>query len=312
MLKYIGKRLLWMIPIIIGVSLVVYALISLVPGTPADIILGANADQAQIDAMNEAIGYNKPFWIRYFTYMSGVLRLDFGTSYVSSLPVIGELSIKIPISLMLAFSAITASLAIGVPLGVLSAVKQYSLLDVIPTSIAMILAAAPSFWIGLMLMLKFSLEHQWLPSFGVESLRSYVLPTLTLAACYGATMLRFTRSSMLETIRQDYIRTARAKGATERVVIWRHALKNALLPVITSAGNTFGALLGGAIVTETLFSLPGLGTFIVNGVKQKDIPVVMGGTITLAVLFAFVMLLVDLAYAFADPRIKAKYARKRG
>ena len=312
MSKYIAKRLLWMIPITIGVSLIVFFLISLVPGDPGSIILGPNAEQAQIDAMNESLGYYDPFWVRYFNYMAGVIRLDFGTSYVTNLSVLQELQSKVAISMIVALSAIIGSLAIGVPLGVLSAVKQYSLLDVIPTSIAMVLAAAPSFWVGLMLMLEFAQKREWFPSFGTEAPGWYILPMLTLAAVYGATMLRFTRSSMLETIRQDYIRTARAKGASERVVIWRHALKNALLPVITSAGNTFGALLGGAIVTETLFSLPGLGTFIVNGIKQKDIPVVMGGTITLAVLFAFVMLAVDLLYALADPRVKAKYSGKRG
>lgn len=312
MLRYIGKRLLWMIPIILGVSIIVFFLIDLIPGDPASIILGPNADQAQIDAVNESLGYYKPFWIRYFTYMADVIRLDFGDSYVSGLAVMTELESKIKISLIVALSAIIGSILIGVPLGILSAVKQYSLLDVIPTSLAMILAAAPAFWVGLMLMLKFSLDLGWLPPFGVERWNWFVLPMLTLSSVYGATMLRFTRSSMLETIRQDYIRTVRAKGATERIVIWRHALKNALLPVITAAGNTFGALLGGAIVTETLFSLPGLGTFIVNGVKQKDIPVVMGGTISLAVLFAFVMLTVDLIYAFVDPRVKAIYSGKRG
>ncbi|MBR6704223.1 MAG: ABC transporter permease [Lachnospiraceae bacterium] len=311
MLKFIGKRLLWMIPIAIGVSLIVFALISLVPGDPASTILGPSADQAQIDALNTKLGFYDPFWVRYFRYMGGVIRLDFGESYVTKIPVIQELKSKIVISVIVAFSSIAGSLLIGVPLGILSAVKQYSLLDVFPTSLAMVLAAAPSFWVGLMLILVFSLKLGWLPSFGVEKAGWFVLPMLTLTAVYGATMLRFTRSSMLETVRQDYIRTVRAKGAAERVVIWRHALKNALLPVITAAGNTFGALLGGAIVTETLFSLPGLGTFVVNGIKQRDIPVVMGGTITLSVLFSFVVLAVDLIYAFVDPRVKAKYTGRR-
>ena len=303
MLKVIGKRLLWMIPIAIGVSLIVFALISLVPGDPASTILGPSADQAQIDALNTKLGFYDPFWVRYFRYMGGVIRLDFGESYVTKIPVIQELKSKIVISVIVAFSSIAGSLLIGVPLGILSAVKQYSLLDVFPTSLAMVLAAAPSFWVGLMLILVFSLKLGWLPSFGVEKAGWFVLPMLTLTAVYGATMLRFTR--------QDYIRTVRAKGAAERVVIWRHALKNALLPVITAAGNTFGALLGGAIVTETLFSLPGLGTFVVNGIKQRDIPVVMGGTITLSVLFSFVVLAVDLIYAFVDPRVKAKYTGRR-
>jgi len=310
MIRYILKRLLWMIPIIVGVSVIVYALISLVPGSPGAIILGSSATQEQIDALNEELGYYDPFWVRYFNYMMGVVRLDFGTSYLTKHVVFEELTAKVPISLTLSLMSILASLLIGVPLGILSAVKQYSLFDVIPTGLAMILSAAPSFWVGIMLMLEFSLKRQIFPSFGAEGLQSYILPMLTLAAVYGSSMMRYTRSSMLDTIRQDYIRTARAKGASERVVIWGHALKNGLLPVITSAGSTFGNLLGGAIVTETLFTLPGLGTFIVEGIKKKDIPVVMGGTITLAVLFAFVMLIVDLLYAAVDPRIKAKYSGK--
>lgn len=312
MYKYVLKRLLWMIPIILGVSFVIFSLINLTPGDPGSIILGGSAEQSQIDAFNESVGYNKPFLVRYINYMAGVLRFDFGTSYVSKQPVGEELLNKISVSFAVALLGITASLFIGVPIGILSAVKQYSILDTATSSVAMLLAAVPSFWVGLMLLLEFSLKIPLFPSFGAEKPGWWVLPMLTLASLHGSSMMRYTRSSMLETIRQDYIRTARAKGVKERIVIMRHALKNALLPVITSAGNTFGALLGGAIVTETLFSLPGLGTFIVNGIKQKDVPVVMGGTITLATMFSFVMLSVDLLYAFADPRIKARYQRKRG
>jgi len=311
MIRYVIKRLLWMIPIIIGVSMLVFFLVSLIPGDPASIILGVNADQATIDALNKSIGYYDPFWLRYVRYMSGIFSMNLGTSYATSIPVVEDLLAKIPISLTVAFTGIIGSLLVGIPLGVLSAVKQYSLLDVIPTSIAMILAAAPSFWVGMLLMLEMALKHKWLPSFGTEVPTWFILPMLTLVSVYGSTMLRFTRSSMLETIRQDYIRTARAKGVNESVVVWKHELQNALLPVITAAGNTFGALLGGAIVTETLFSVPGLGTYIVNGIKMKDIPVVMGGTITLAVMFALIMLLVDLLYAFFDPRVKAKYSGRR-
>lgn len=310
MYRYVLKRLLWMIPIILGVSFVIFTLINFSPGDPGSIILGGSAEQAQIDAFNESVGYNKPFLVRYFNYMLGILRFDFGTSYVSKASVGEELISKISVSFTVAVLGILASLLIGVPIGVLSAVKQYSILDTATSTIAMLMAAIPSFWIGLMLLLEFSLKNPLFPSFGAEDSGWWVLPMLTLASLHGSSMMRYTRSSMLETIRQDYIRTARAKGVRERIVIIRHALKNALLPVITSAGNTFGALLGGAIVTETLFSLPGLGTFIVNGVKQKDIPVVMGGTIALATMFSFVMLTVDLLYAFADPRIKARYQRK--
>ena len=311
MYKFVVKRLLQLIPVIIGVTFIVFFIMNLAPGDPAAIILGDQATAEALAMKREELGLNDPLLVRYFNYMKNLLRFDFGTSYVSRLPVMGELSVKVPISIIVAFTAIAGSLLVGIPLGVLSAVKQYSLLDVIPTSMAICLASAPSFWLGLLLMLEFSLRHQWLPSFGVEKPWWFILPMLTLVAIYGSNQMRLTRSSMLETIRQDYISTVRAKGATERVVIWRHALKNALLPVITAAGNNFGILLGGAIVTETLFSLPGLGTFIVNGVKQKDVPVVMGGTITLAALFAFVMLAVDVIYAFADPRVKARYKKMK-
>ncbi len=312
MIRYVLNRLLWMIPIILGVSLLVFFLISLCPGDPATIILGNMADAESVRALNEQLGFYDPFWVRYFRYMAGVFKLDFGQSYCSRLPVLGELKVKIPISITVAFLGIVGALAVGIPLGVLSAVKQYSLLDIIPTSIAMALAAAPSFWVGMMLMFWLALKHNLLPSFGTDKPMWYILPTLTLMAVHGSTMLRFTRSSMLETIRQDYIRTARAKGATESVVVWRHELKNALLPVITAAGNTFGVLLGGAIVCETLYSIGGLGTYVVNGIKMNDLPVVMGGTITLATMFAMVNLIVDLLYAFFDPRVKARYQRRRG
>ena len=311
MIKYILRRLLMMIPVLLGVSILIFLLVNSIPGDPASYALGADATQEQIDSFNESIGYYDPLPVRYVNYMKNLLRFDFGTSYVSKLAVLDELGAKVPISIIVAFTAILGSLLVGIPLGILSAVKQYSLLDIIPTSLAICLASAPSFWLGLLLMLEFSMKLQLLPSFGVEKPGWFILPMLTLVAIYGSNQMRLTRSSMLETIRQDYINTVRAKGATERVVIWRHALKNALLPVITAAGNNFGILLGGAIVTETLFSLPGLGTFIVNGVKQKDVPVVMGGTLTLAALFAFIMLAVDIIYAYADPRVKARYKKMK-
>lgn len=307
MYKYVVKRLVWMIPIVIGVSIVIFIILSITPGDPGTFILGGGGTQGEVDAINHQLGYDLPGWQRYFKYMSGVVRLDFGTSYMTKLPVINEVLTKIPVSVSVAIFGILASLLIGIPLGVLSAVKQYSIWDTFPTFLAIFLSAAPSFWVGLMFMWLFSVELGWFPAQGLTSVKGYVMPTLTLGLIYGAQTLRFTRSSMLETIRQDYIRTAKAKGASRSAVIWKHAIKNALLPVITVTGNNFGALLGGAIVTETLYGLPGLGSYIVSGVKSKDVPVVMGGTISLAILFSIVMLLVDLIYAYVDPRIKAKY-----
>lgn len=311
MIRYILKRLLWMIPILLGVSIVVFWLTDLVPVDPATSILGTAATKESIEALNHQLGYDLPFGQRYLNYMIDVLfHFDFGTSYITKTPVLNELITRVPISAKVAFGAIVVAVFIGVPIGILSAVKQYSILDAVSSAIAMVLAAAPAFVIGMLLLLEFSLKRGWLPAYFAAGADAYVLPILTLGLVYGATMMRFTRSSMLETIRQDYIRTARAKGIQERKVIMGHALTNALLPVITAAGNTFAALLGGAVVTETLFSIPGLGTFVVNAVKQKDVPVVMGGTICIALLVSIVILTVDIIYAYVDPRIKAKYAKE--
>ncbi len=310
--RYILRRILLLIPIVIGVSFIIFSILYIIPGDPGSIILGPGATQADIDKLNTTLGYNLPFFQRYFMYIfNAIFKFDLGISYSRRLPVFTEVVARLPVSVFIAFNGILFAILIGVPIGVLSAVKQYSLLDKIPTAVSLFLASLPAFLIGMVLMLFFSLRLGWLPSSGVGRWTHFVMPMFALGLPYAAQQLRFTRSSMLETIRQDYVRTARAKGATERNVIWKHAMKNALLPVITIAGNNFGILIGGAVVTETLFGIPGLGTLIVNGVKQKDIPIVMGGIITLAVVFSIIMLLVDLAYAFVDPRIRARYTGKR-
>lgn len=307
--RFIIKRLLMMIPIIIGVSFLIFVIIDMIPGDPGSNLLGAGASQEDIDLMNKQLGYNRPLLERYGKYIyNAVFRFDLGKSYATKKPVLNEIANRLPVSLKVAFNAILFSLVFGVPLGVLSAVKQNTIFDRIPTGLALLLAAQPAFLIGLVLMLVFSLRLGWFPATGIASWKSYVMPMIALGLPYGGRQLRFTRSSMLETIRQDYVRTARAKGASERIVIWKHAMKNALLPVITVAGNSFGILIGGAIATETLFGLPGLGSFIVSGIKQKDVPVVTGGIIIFAIVFSFVILAVDLSYAYVDPRIRAKYS----
>ncbi len=313
MYRFILKRLLMMIPIIIGVSLLIFVIIDMVPGDPGSNLLGPGARQEDIDLMNEQLGYNRPLLQRYGVYMyNAIFNLDLGKSYSTKKPVFSEVANRLPVSLKVAFNAILFSLVFGVPLGVLSAVKQNTLFDRIPTGLALLLASQPAFLIGLVLMLIFSLRLGWFPVTGVASWKSYVMPMIALGLPYGGRQLRFTRSSMLETIRQDYVRTAKAKGVPSRVVIWKHAMKNALLPVITVAGNSFGILIGSAIATETLFGLPGLGTFVVMGIRQKDVPVVTGGIIILAIIFSFVILAVDISYAFVDPRIRAKYSGRRG
>ncbi|MDD4657770.1 MAG: ABC transporter permease [Eubacteriales bacterium] len=310
MYKYVIKRLLLMIPVLLCAIFLVFAIMSLTPGDPGSLILGMTAKQEDIDQLNHEFGYDKPFLIRFADYVKNiVLRFDFGNSYRTRTPVFKEIAARFPNTLKLAVGSIILSSILGISLGILSAVKQYSFIDNLFTMIAMFFAAVPGFWFGLMLMLLFSLRLGWLPPNGVESWRHFVLPTITLAVGGAAGLLRLTRSTMLETIRQDYIRTARSKGASERAVIWKHALKNALLPVITSLGMNFGASLGGAIIIETVFAMPGLGTHIVNAIRQKDIPVVLASTLLLATLFCVIMLIVDIVYAFLDPRIKAKYSK---
>lgn len=312
MYRYILRRLLLMIPVILGVSFIIFTIMYFIPGDPASMLLSADATQEDIEELNEQLGFNDPFFVRYFNYIFNALRGDFGISYKNRQPIAAEIGKKLPVSATLALGSITISLLIGIPIGVLSAVKQYSLADKIPTSIALFVAAMPAFIIGMILMLVFGLKLKLLPVSGVtKGLKSYVLPWISLGLPYGARQLRFTRSSMLETIRQDYVRTAKSKGASSQKVIWGHAMKNALMPVITVAGTSFGGLLGGAVATESLFGLPGLGAYISDGIKFKDVPAVMGGIIIFASMFSIVMLLVDISYALVDPRIKAKYSGKR-
>lgn len=310
MYKYIIKRLLMIIPILFGVALIIFFILQFTPGDPGSLILGAGGDQSAIDKLNEELGYNRPVFEKFLSYISNVIfNLDFGISYRTRLPVFDAMKDRIPVSIILASSTIIFASMLGIPIGVFSAVKQYSLLDTFPTVISLFLAALPGFWLGMMMMYLFSLKFGWLPSNGVGTWQHYILPVVSLGLPYAAQEMRFTRSSMLETIRQDYVRTARAKGANERIVIWKHALKNALLPVITVTGGNFGALLGGAVVTESLFNIPGLGSLIVTSIKLKDVPTVMGSTMILAAMFSLILLGVDLLYAYVDPRIKAKYSK---
>jgi peptide/nickel transport system permease protein len=307
--RYVVKRLLLLIPIILGVTFIIFSIMALTPSSPGRLILGIQASEEAVAEKNHELGYDKPFLTRFVNYVKDGLKGDFGKSYLTSRPVVEEIANRFPTTLRLAICAVLTSVIIGVPLGILSAVKQYSALDLISTVTAMFMASVPGFWLGLMMMLLFSLKLGWLPVSGAGTWAHYVLPTLTLAIPSSASLLRLTRSTMLETIRQDYIRTARAKGATEGRVIFRHALKNALLPLITSVGMSFGGLLGGTVLIESVFSFPGLGSRMLEAIRDKDIPMVTGCTVFLAVLFCLIMLVVDLLYAYVDPRVKAQYSK---
>jgi len=312
MYRYVLKRLLLIIPILLGVAFVVFTIMDFTPGSPALIMLGQGATDEAIAQLNHQLGFDRPFFVRFFNYIEKlVLHFDFGNSYSTKQPVAHEILARFPHTLKLALASIVFSSVLGLSLGILSAVKQYTAIDTTLTVLAMAFAAVPGFWLGMMLILLFAVKLGWLPANGVTTWRNFILPMIALSMQQAAVDMRLTRTTMLETIRQDYVRTARAKGAPEKTVIWKHALKNALLPVVTNMGTSFGHLLGGAAVAETVFVIPGLGTYIVNGIRMKDIPVVMASITMFAAMFCIIILIVDLLYAFIDPRIKAKYTRSR-
>lgn len=309
MYRYFIMRILLLIPVLLGVTFIIFALMAIAPGDPGRAILGTSATEEAVIQFNTKIGYYDPFFVKYAKFLVGMMRFDFGTSYSSTTSVTIEIIKRFPTTLAIATFSMLFAVGVGVPLGTLSAVKQYSVTDNISRVTSITLAAIPFFWLGLMMIYWFSLKLHWFPSYGIASWKNFVMPTVALGLPYAARQLRMTRSCMLETIRQDYVRTARAKGALEKTVVWKHAFKNALLPIITMIGMQFGGLLGGAIVTESVFSMPGLGTYLINAIRAKDIPAVMGTTVVLAVAFCLVMMIVDLFYAIIDPRIKAKYSR---
>ena len=317
MYKYIIKRLLMLIPVIIGVTFIVFFILNLTPGDPAVIILGDQATEEQLAMKREELGLNDPLLVRYVNYMFGLLHGDLGTSYRNSIPVWNQVAERLPNTALLAVCGIFISLLVGIPIGIISAKKQYSLIDNVTMVFALIGVSMPNFWSGLLLTMVFALSLGWLPSQGMGSggfipvLKSLILPSVTLGMQSTAMVARMTRSSMLEVIRQDYISTARAKGVSERIITFQHMLRNALIPIITAVGLQFGSLLGGAMLVETVFSWPGLGRLMVDSIKSKDIPIVLGCVIIMATMFSLVNLLVDIIYAFVDPRIKSLYKKGR-
>ena len=307
MYRYIVRRLLMLIPVMLGVSFIVFTIMYFTPGDPAKIILGERAPAAEVAALRTQMGLDDPFLVQFFNFIKNAVQGDFGRSLVTKRPVAEELFARFPATIQLAGSAVLIAVAIGIPVGILSAIKQYSVFDGVAMTLALVGVSMPNFWQGLMMIILFSVYLRWLPSSGYGTLRHLIMPAITLGTSSAALITRMTRSSMLEVVRQDYIRTARAKGLDESVVINRHALKNALIPVVTVIGLQFGYLLGGAVLTETVFSWPGVGRMMVDAIRQKDFPVVQAGVLLLALSFSLVNLLVDILYAYIDPRIKAQY-----
>ncbi|EGW35983.1 ABC transporter permease [Desulfosporosinus sp. OT] len=338
MLKYIIKRILMLIPVLIGVSIIVFLIMRVFSPDPAPIVLGQHATQISVEAWRQANGLNDPIFLQYFHFISGALTGDLGTSFYTKMPVIKEIFSRFPATIELAMVSIILASLFGILIGVVSAVKKNSIFDNAGMLLALVGVSMPIFWLGILLIIFFSGTLHWLPSSGrinpllqpghvtgfylvdsliagdmdafIDALRHLVLPACALAMYSMAIITRMTRSSMLETLQQDYIRTARAKGISEGKVIGKHALRNGLIPIVTVIGLQLGSLLGGAVLTETVFSWPGIGAYTVACILKSDFPVVQGVVLLIAFVFVLVNLIVDVIYAFLDPRIK--YSKKEG
>lgn len=309
MYKYILKRLILLIPIMLAVSFIVYFVVDLAEGDVVDIIAGTEVSQEDKEQMREEMGLNDPVIVRYFRYMAGVVTGDMGTSPVSHLDVFDVYISKLPNTIVLAFGSIFVALLIAIPLGITGAVHQNTWLDSGSMILGLLGISVPTFWLGLLMIIVFSLNLGLFPSGGNEGITSIVLPAVTLGAAQAGLIMRTTRSSMLEVLRQDYLRTARAKGVPEKEVINKHAFKNALIPILTVVGNQLGVSLGGAIMAETVFAWPGVGRLVVDSISNRDTQMVTGAIILTTMLSSVIILLVDIAYAYVDPRIKARYVK---
>jgi len=296
-----------MIPVCLGVIILIFLILHASPGDPAQMVLGEMATEEQLVELREELGLNDPLLVQLGHYLWDLLHGDFGFSYMSRAPVLDEIVARFPTTLLLATLSVLIMIIIGLPIGILSAVKQYSLLDNVTMTLALIGVSMPTFWIGMQMVLTFSLKLGILPPSGFEGPEYWIMPALSVGIANAGFMTRLTRSNMLEVIRQDYIRTARAKGQDEGTIVFHHALRNALLPIITYVGIQLGLALGGAMVTESVFSIPGIGTYMLQAIKTRDYPVIQGGVVIVAVCFSFINLIVDILYAFIDPRIKAQY-----
>lgn len=304
MIMFILRRIMQTLPVVIGVTFVVFFIMQLVPGDPAVLLAGEGASKETIEAIREQLGLNRPLFVQYFDYLINIFRGDFGVSLKNSQPVLDEILVRLPITIELAFFSILITIVLGMAAGIISAIKPYSLTDTSVMIVALLGISLPSFWFGLMMMYFFSVKLQILPVAGWDSILHIILPALTLGAGGAAIVARMTRSSMLEVIRQDYIRTARAKGIRETVIVYKHALRNALIPVITVVGLQFGALLGGTVLVESIFAINGLGRMIVDAIRMRDLPMVQGGVLVASLVFVVVNLFVDVLYRFFNKRIE--------
>ncbi len=338
MFAYAARRILGLLPVLLGISLLVFSFVRLIPGDPAVVMLGERGTPAEIARVREQLGLNRPIAVQFAQFLGNTLRGDLGVSIFSRNPIAEELGRRWPATFELAVAAMIFAMLVGVPIGIMAALKRNSLLDNAAMTVALIGVSMPIFWLGILLIYLFAVNLHWLPPSGrlgielsdfgriqfqpitgflvldgllrgrldiaLDALRHLILPGIALGTIPMAIIARMTRSALIEVLSQDYVRTARAKGLPARDVVLKHGFRNALLPVVTVAGLSFGTLLGGAVLTETIFSWPGIGAWIVEGIFQRDYPIVQGGVILVALIFVTVNLLVDLSYAFLDPRIQ--------
>ena len=303
MLNYLGARLFTALIVVFGVMTIVFMLIHIVPGDPVEVMLGESAQVVDREALRETLGLNLPLSTQWVNYINGLLHLDLGTSLHSKRPVIDVLAERIPATSLLAGTSILIALIIALPLGVLAAVHKGSIWDRLAMTFSMLGVAIPNFWMGPLLILVFSLWLGWLPVSGNDRILSLVLPAVTLGTALAAILSRMIRASLLEVFNEDYIRAASARGLLPSTIIWKHALKNAALPVVTILGMQIGALLAGAVITETVFSWPGVGQLTIDAIQKRDYPVIQSCVLLISLTYVFINLLTDLAYAYLDPRV---------
>jgi peptide/nickel transport system permease protein len=310
--QYVVRRVLAIVPVLFGISVLVFVLVHLIPGDVAQILLGTQATDQQIDTLRRTFGLDRPLPVQYVDWLSHIIRGDFGVSFRTNRPVLPDLVSRFGVTLQLTLTSTLIALLVAIPLGVASAANRGKRSDAIARVIALLGLSIPNFWLGTLLILFVSLVLHWLPPVGFVSLldnpwlglQTLILPALALGTAVAAFIMRMVRSSLLEVLRQDFIRTANAKGLQERSVLYRHALKNAFIPVLTVMGVQIGYLLGGAVIIESIFSLPGMGRFLLDSISNRDYSIVQGGVLFIALIFSFVNLSVDLVYGWLDPRIR--------
>ncbi len=310
MRRYVIKRILLMFLLLLGMSFIIFASLYIAPGDPETMVAGASATEEDIARVRVSLGLDKPFLVQYFTYLKNLLSLDLGTSYISRQPILDEIAVRLPNTLNLAFASMLLSVLVGIPTGIITALKKDTLVDNVLTTGSLMGISIPNFWLGTMLIYVFSVVLKVLPTGGMThffwtptGLRQVILPAVALSTSTVASFTRIGRSAMLDVLQSDYIRTAKSKGLRRGTVILGHALRNALIPLVTQFGTSFGGLLGGAIITEQVFVINGIGTYLINAITTRNYPVVQSTVLVIATMFIVINLLVDLLYCVIDPRI---------